>query len=329
LYSSDGIAGYEENGARFVCRKNLFGDITAIYQGTTKLAEYVYDAWGNCTIIQNTNGIGTRNPFRYRGYYWDEDLKMYYLMTRYYDPKTGRFINADSFEYLDPNKINGLNLYAYCRNNPIMCMDSGGNSPVAALFALTATALLTVWLYSYLKAYTVYCNDDNIDDIDNQFSPIIVTVLMGHDETYALIDNVLVGKFLGNITATVSTQHSGNNLLYGFVDCGKNEVNVGSGINLGIFGANIYTSTNIGVGVNVELLSLITIGAQISLLEGFSFSVGAINGNTTYEVNFNVGWGGLALALATAKLAYLCKDALIPILSLVTPVICATPAFAR
>ena len=47
-------------------------------------------------------------------------------MTRYYDPKTGRFINADSFEYLEPNKINGLNLYAYCRNNPIMYIDPYG-----------------------------------------------------------------------------------------------------------------------------------------------------------------------------------------------------------
>ena len=102
LYSSDGIAGYEENGERYFYRKNLFGDITAIYQGATKLAEYVYDAWGNCTVTYDTNGIGARNPMRYRGYYWDKDLKMYYLMTRYYDPKICRFINADSFEYLDP-----------------------------------------------------------------------------------------------------------------------------------------------------------------------------------------------------------------------------------
>lgn len=36
LYSSDGIVGYEENGERYFYRKNLFGDITAIYQGATK-----------------------------------------------------------------------------------------------------------------------------------------------------------------------------------------------------------------------------------------------------------------------------------------------------
>lgn len=51
---------------------------------------------------------------------------MYYLMTRYYDPKIGRFINADSLAYLAPETINGLNLYSYCNNNPIMHIDPMG-----------------------------------------------------------------------------------------------------------------------------------------------------------------------------------------------------------
>ena len=56
---------------------------------------------------------------------------MYYLMTRYYDPKTGRFINADSFEYLEPKAINGLNLYAYCNNNPVMNVDPTGHKALS------------------------------------------------------------------------------------------------------------------------------------------------------------------------------------------------------
>lgn len=127
IYSRQGIEGYEENGERFIYRKNIFGDITAIYKGVTKVAEYAYDAWGNCKTILNTSGYGSRNPFRYRGYYWDEDLKMYYLMTRYYNPATGRFINADTPDYLDPETLGGLNLYAYCNNNPVMNTDSMGH----------------------------------------------------------------------------------------------------------------------------------------------------------------------------------------------------------
>ena len=128
IYGQDGIVGYEENGEQFMYRKNFFGDITAIYQGTTKIAEYSYDAWGNCTITTNVNGYGTRNPFRYRGYYFDTDLNMYYLMTRYYDPQIGRFINADTINYLKPNSINGLNLYAYCKNNPTRNIDPLGTA---------------------------------------------------------------------------------------------------------------------------------------------------------------------------------------------------------
>ena len=130
LYNSQGIIGYIQDGVTYTYRKNLFGDITAIYQGATKVAEYAYDAWGNCTVTNLTSSkIGSFNPFRYRGYYWDEDLQLYYLMSRYYDPAIGRFINADSLEYLDPETIGGLNMYAYCGNNPIMFSDSTGHAP--------------------------------------------------------------------------------------------------------------------------------------------------------------------------------------------------------
>ncbi|MCM1289490.1 MAG: RHS repeat-associated core domain-containing protein [Corallococcus sp.] len=54
------------------------------------------------------------------------DTKLYYLQTRYYDPETGRFINADDISYLDPETLGGLNLYAYCGNNPVIHYDPTG-----------------------------------------------------------------------------------------------------------------------------------------------------------------------------------------------------------
>ena len=86
--------------------------MVAIYSTTgTKVGGYAYDAWGNCTVTLNTNGIATKNPIRYRGYYYDEDTKLYYLNARYYSPEWRRFISPDDTGYLDPENPNGLNLY--------------------------------------------------------------------------------------------------------------------------------------------------------------------------------------------------------------------------
>ena len=128
LYNSEGPTGFVYNNTLYTYRKNIFGDIIAVYNGTSKVAEYAYDAYGNCTIVFATGNAGILNPFRYRGYYFDEDMKLYYLQSRYYDPETGRFINADDVSYLDPETIHGLNLYAYCLNNPVMYVDPSGHS---------------------------------------------------------------------------------------------------------------------------------------------------------------------------------------------------------
>ncbi|MBO7148589.1 MAG: hypothetical protein J6V93_01910, partial [Clostridia bacterium] len=125
-YDLDGVCGFRIGDTDYFYRKNLQGDITDIYhEDGTKYASYTYDAWGNCTITLDTNGIGTLNPFRYRGYYYDSETNLYYLKSRYYDPATGRFINAD--ELIDKSKILGFNLYGYCQNNPIMLVDDDGN----------------------------------------------------------------------------------------------------------------------------------------------------------------------------------------------------------
>ncbi len=95
--------------------------------------------------------IGNINPFRYRGYYYDSALKLYYLVTRYYDPVVGRFISQDALDYADPDTINGLNLYAYCANNPVMNVDPTGTwswrgfwNVLAAVAIVAAVTALTV-----------------------------------------------------------------------------------------------------------------------------------------------------------------------------------------
>ena len=75
LYNSEGPTGFVYNNTVYTYRKNIFGDIIAVYNGTSKVAEYAYDAYGNCRVITGSN-IGTLNPFRYRSYYCDSDISL-------------------------------------------------------------------------------------------------------------------------------------------------------------------------------------------------------------------------------------------------------------
>ena len=113
---------------------NSRGDIVGIYNGAGELkAHYEYDAWGNVISITDNNGnaitnpnhIGNLNPFRYRGYYQDTETGLYYLMSRYYDPITHRFINADGY-FQSGTSILEANTFAYCGNNPTSFSDSTG-----------------------------------------------------------------------------------------------------------------------------------------------------------------------------------------------------------
>ena len=106
IYDADGsILGFQYRGAdyfqntwdTYFFEKNLQGDVVAIYdEDYNKLVSYTYDAWGNFTRTYTNGGentVAAKNPFTYRGYYFDFDLWFYYLNSRYYDPYIGRFIN--------------------------------------------------------------------------------------------------------------------------------------------------------------------------------------------------------------------------------------------
>ena len=119
------------------------------------VVEYSYDAWedavldGNGQEIGDAAHIGNKNPFRYRSYYFDTETGLYYLKSRYYDPEICRFITIDDISYIDPETINGLNLYAYCGNNPVMFSDPNGKAKwwqwlLLGVAALAAVALVVV-----------------------------------------------------------------------------------------------------------------------------------------------------------------------------------------
>ena len=112
------------------------------------MVEYTYDAWGN--ILKEKSNVNPSyatvkefNPFWYRGYVYDTDIGLYYLQSRYYDPTTGRFINADDTVYVDTNSGTPLstNMFAYCENNFINKTDPNGENSVSFVNMSLANAL--------------------------------------------------------------------------------------------------------------------------------------------------------------------------------------------
>ena len=122
-------AAVDHNGTYYYYLRNGQGDIVKLIDGTgATVVEYTYDSWGkqlSCTGTLATT-LGALNPFRYRGYVYDEETQLYYLRSRYYDPETCRFISADVLLSTGQGVL-GHNCYAYCLNNPSIRIDEGGN----------------------------------------------------------------------------------------------------------------------------------------------------------------------------------------------------------
>ena len=136
LYDTTGLIGFEYCNNLYYYEKNLQGDIIGILDSDSNLlVSYSYDSWGNLLSIKDINNcdisdennIGFINPFRYRGYYYDSETDLYYLNSRYYNPKWGRFINTDSTICSNSDIISN-NLFSYASNNPINYTDDNGNS---------------------------------------------------------------------------------------------------------------------------------------------------------------------------------------------------------
>ena len=151
---------------------NSRGDIVGIVNGNgVMIVNYEYDAWGNVLSVTEQNGaaitsvghLENLNSLRYRGYYYDTDLGMYYLQSRYYAPEVRRFINADEVSVLeeDQGSIVEHNLFAYCVNNPISMVDMNGDFaivlvPVGIGAYKVLECVVVASLYIIATSVTIY-----------------------------------------------------------------------------------------------------------------------------------------------------------------------------
>ena len=123
------------NGTAYAYVKSLQGDIVALLNGAENVVvSYVYDAWGAPIGKSGSMAetLGSVQPFRYRGYVFDEETGLYYLRSRYYNPGWGRFVNADVL--IGAGKLLSHNLFAYCDNVPVSFSDKHGQTRENSFF---------------------------------------------------------------------------------------------------------------------------------------------------------------------------------------------------
>ena len=159
-----GIVIYD--GAAYGYLYNLQGNVVALVNGSgTKVAEYTYDAWGKPTGKTGTMAgtLGTVQPFRYRGYVWDEETGLYYLRSRYYRAEWCRFVNADL--------VLSINLFCYADDTPVTRIDSNGADSIRTTasdddFNATITQGMRNLLYNASDYHYIPKSKDSSGGID-------------------------------------------------------------------------------------------------------------------------------------------------------------------
>lgn len=145
---ANALVGFSVNGKDYFYDRDILGNINAIIDSAgTTLVSYAYGDFGAVTetIADSDEArlVAKVNPFKFKGYFFDNETGFYYLKSRYYSPELGRFISADG-EIGQVGDTMVMNLFAYCRNNPINLSDEGGNWPSWATKLCIGLAIIAI-----------------------------------------------------------------------------------------------------------------------------------------------------------------------------------------
>ena len=281
LYDGSGqLMAIRYKGADYYYVRNGLMTITGLVDANgASVVNYFYDSWGNMLNITGSMAasLGKDNPYRFKGYYYDEETGMYYLKSRYYQPEICRFISADNEDVLIDTHVDlaNKNLYLYCDNNPILKADEEGQ--------------IADWLVSAALGAAV-----------NVAASFIIAQAMGQDfgvkDVAVAAMTGALGGFFGGMSGIVKG--------YGGILLKK----YGSAIANGIFtgtvmyrsGASLEASL-IGGGVSA-LLSASGIGdlADLTLVNEGRIVTGNVVAMGAIDLVVNTGYNGISSAVSTA-----------------------------
>ena len=184
------------NGVPYAYVKSLQGDIVAILdENGNMVVSYGYDAWGAplwCTG-ELAETLGKVQPFRYRGYVFDEETGLYYLRSRYYNSELGRFLNADTIYY--------CNLFCYCKNSPTRRFDANGKED--------EDVYLNVYAATFDVAFRI--RPLSVGHVDIQIGDTIYA-FGRYGETWGILDMKGMGILkVGDAASMMQAQSESNN----------------------------------------------------------------------------------------------------------------------
>ena len=271
---------------------NWRGDVVGLYNGNGELvAKYDYDTWGKVKSVKDASGngiidqnhVGNLNPFRYRGYYYDKETQLYYLMSRYYDPVTHRFLNADGY-FQSGNAILDANMNAYCGNNPVNSFDPSGK-----------------WTSDFMQRdiafnkNTIFTMNDVLEQLKRETPGFKVTASVDHKNMYP---GLFVNNYSGVTTQTkvLSSKGGDDVIYYGDIINGSPRFGVSqpsqyfnTDANISAHDINInlgWGENYVGAGINWDTYTLnfesgttfTSNGLDTTSYSGFSINIGTVVG---------------------------------------------------
>jgi RHS repeat-associated protein len=144
VYDGDQVIA-EYDGNNNLLRKYIYGPgidqpVCMIEEAESETYYYHFDGLGSVVALSDSSGdtvqtyeysvygqvavedVNNPNPYMFAGRRYDIEIGLYYNRARYYNPYTGRFLQADPIGY-DAD----MNLYRYCNNNPLAFVDPSGS----------------------------------------------------------------------------------------------------------------------------------------------------------------------------------------------------------
>ena len=264
LYDGSGqLMAIRYKGADYYYIRDSLMTITGLVDANgTAVVNYKYDSWGKLISITGSmaDTLGKDNPYRYKGYYYDEETGMYYLKSRYYQPEICRFISADVYIATELN-MNGSNMYSYCKNNPVMLMDSDGDFalPIAAMIVGAAINVVTTGIAACVVGQDYTVKDAVLAAVTGAVGasgpagPLVAGLIsgfvtyrcyreQGEDRTVSFTNAVMAGAFTLGSTGSVSTLLTSGSAIK---TATKIELGLGTSAAIGVtcdFGSNLMSA---------------------------------------------------------------------------------------